>query len=88
MAVLTLQITGLNARSSKNISGALATRLLAAFRSIYGKKPDPANPGQQIDRTDQELFDFVSDVYFARMKEDARNAEGYAADKAVAPIDL
>lgn len=82
MATISMQITGLNARATKTISAQLATRMLAAFRVLYGKKPDGS------DRSDQELFDFVADVYFARMKEDIRNIEGDNANKAVTPIDI
>ncbi len=85
MATLSMVITSLTKRD-KTISAAHATRFLAAFRTIYGKKSNGA--GGLIDRTDQELFDFIADTYFARMKEDATNIEKDAQAKTVVPIDL
>lgn len=80
MATITLTATGLTSRA-KTISAADTTRLLNAYRTIYGQVPDGL--GGFRDRTDQEIFNTFADGIYQYMQEAVRNVERDAAAKAI-----
>lgn len=76
MATFTISVTGLTARS-KTISAGDATRLLTAYRHVYG-----------TGLTDQQVFDAFADGTFAYMQQAVLNDERAVADAAIAKIVL
>lgn len=85
MATISFSATGLTART-KTITAGDTTRLLDAYRVIYGKVPDGA--GGMRDRTNQEIFDVFADGLFKSIQEQVRNAEGNTAMNAISVIVL
>lgn len=85
MATIALSATSLTTRT-KTISAGDTTRLLNAYRVIYGQVPDGA--GGMRDRTNQEIFDRFSDGLFDYIREQVRNVERGTASNAVADIGL
>lgn len=81
MATISLAATSLTARS-KTISAGDTTRLLNAYRIIYGKKPDGS------DYSNQEIFDIFADGVFNYVREQVRNVERDTAAKAVTDVGL
>lgn len=76
MATFTISVTGLTARS-KTISAGDATRLLTAYRHLYGAA-----------LTDQQVFDAFADGTFAYMQQAVLNDERNVASVAISPIVL
>lgn len=85
MATLTFTATSLTPRA-KTISVGDTTRLLNAYRTIYGQVSDGA--GGLRDRTDQEIFNIFADGIYNYMQETVRNVERDAAAKVINPIVL
>lgn len=85
MATLTFTATSLTPRA-KTISVADTTRLLNAYRTIYGQVPDGI--GGMRDRTDQECLNIFADGLFNYIQETVRNVERDTAAKVVVPIVL
>ncbi len=85
MATLTLTATGLTQRS-KTISAADTTRMLNAYRVLYGKVSDGA--GGMRDRTNQEIFDLLADALFSYMRSTVKEVERGVAAQAVVDVSL
>lgn len=83
MATLTFTATSLIPRV-KTISAGDTTRLLNAYRTIYGQVSDGI--GGMRDRTDQEIFNIFADGIYNYMQETVRNVERDAAAKVINPI--
>lgn len=85
MATLTFSATSLTPRA-KTISAGDTTRLLNAYRTIYGQVPDGV--GGMRDRTDQECLNVFADGLFNYIQETVKNVERDAAAKVINPIVL
>lgn len=85
MATISLALTSLVTRS-KTVSPAHATRVLDAYRIIFGQVSNGA--GGFRPRTDQETFDALADSLFSEIISATIQREADTAKAAIVPVTI